>query len=163
MKTFTIAEVAKATGVNKQTVRRRARELGIYDQMVPKDARGTMVMTAEQASMLSDAVMKAAPEQMSTIGEEADKERAQAMHDALVESLRETIDALKDNVEDLRVQVERVTSEKDAEIEKLRDENRRLERELARVRDYARQLEHAHWWEKRRVISAFALLPAASE
>ena len=63
MKTFTIAEVAKATGVNKQTVRRRARELGIYDQMVPKDARGTMVMTAEQASMLSDAVMKAAPEQ----------------------------------------------------------------------------------------------------
>lgn len=163
MKTFTIADVAKATGVNKQTVRRRARELGIYDEMAPRDARGTMVMTAEQASILSDAVTKAVPEAMGAISEAAGQERAQEMRDAYVSALKDTIAAKDALVEDLRGQVERLRMEKDAEVAALTEQLAKKEAEFRRLQDYARKLEHAHWWEKRGIINAFGALPPASE
>ena len=169
MKTFTIADVAAATGVNKQTVRRRARELGIYDEMKVTDARGTMVMTAEQASILSDAVMKAVPSAIETIDEASSAEKAAEMGSAVVDALRETmkvkdalIEAQRSQIEELRSERDRILADADADAEAAREEIGRLNMEVQRLRDYARKLEHAHWWEKRGIINAFGVLPAAS-
>ena len=161
--TFTLADVAKATGVNKQTVRRRARELGIYDEMKPLDGRGTMVMTAEQASILSDAVVKANPEAVGAIADAADQERTNEMHNALVDALNGTIETQKGLIENLQSQVEQARLDYSAKVSGLEEEIEKLRKENQRLREYAHRLEHAHWWEKRGIINAYGFLPAPSE
>lgn len=119
MKRYTIADVAKLTGVGKQTVRRRAKEIGLYDKMQAIDARGTMSMTSEQAAVLADAVMKSSPEGIAEVASRAKQDDLMVMHDAVVEALRETIrtkdeliDALRTRIDTLEEEVEWLRSER---------------------------------------------------
>jgi polyhydroxyalkanoate synthesis regulator phasin len=119
MKRYTIADVAKVTGVGKQTVRRRAKEIGLYDRMQVIDARGTMSMTSEQAAVLADAVMKSSPEGIAEVAARAKQDDLMIMHDAVVDALRETIrakdeliDALRTRIDTLEEEAERLRSER---------------------------------------------------
>lgn len=159
---ITIADVATATGVTKPTVKKKAIDLGIYEQMSVIDARGRRAMTAEQASILTHAIMQTVPEQMDLLTEEKEiQENAQL---ALIEALREQIKMQKDMLDEQKITIQALQQTIDAmnnSLESRQAEIDRLHAELARAHSGFAELAAAHWWQKRAVVAQYAL-PAAS-
>lgn len=158
MSTYTIKDISDLTGVSKGTIKRRAQELGIYDSMRTIGGRGTKVMTAEQAEMLTDAVQRANPhaQRQVDVTMEAIKTDAEIL-------LREQIDILKARCAELQSSINAERTDRQAEREGYQERIRRLESDLHYAQACVSELAAAPWWRKRSIIARYALPPATSD
>lgn len=156
---ITIADVAAATGVTKPTVKKKAIDLGIYEKMSVIDARGRRVMTAEQASMLTHAIMQTVPDLHP---EQKEVQKSAQME--LIEALREQIKMQKEMIDEQKITIQALQQTVDAmnsSLESRQIEIDKLHAELARAHSGFAELAAAHWWQKRAVVAQYAL-PAAN-
>lgn len=165
---FTLNDIAQATGVRKPTVVRRAKELGIYDDLKVVDGRGKLALTAEQASILTDALQKANPEGLMSIKNESERFEAEQINTQMIDQLnmmienqQSLIETQKLTIEQLQRTIESLSDSRDAELERLHERIKALEIELKQSQSCVQELAACHWWEKRSVVTRYAL-PAAS-
>lgn len=166
---FTLNDIANATGVRKPTVVRRAKELGIYDQLKVVDGRGKLALTAEQASILTDALQKANPEGLMSIKNESERFEAEQINTTMVEQLntmisnqQSLIDTQKITIEQLQRTIENLSESRDNELERLHERIKALEIQLKQSQSCVQELAACHWWEKRGIVTRYAL-PAPQE
>lgn len=166
---FTLNDIANATGVRKPTVVRRAKELGIYDQLKVVDGRGKLALTAEQASILTDALSKANPEGLASIKNENERYEVEQINSTMIEQLNQMItnqqsliETQKLTIEQLQRTIENLSESRDGELERLHERIKSLEIQLKQSQACVQELAACHWWEKRGIVTRYAL-PAPAE
>ena len=143
-----IRQIADGLGVSKSYITKLVHEL---------DPDGEHQTTGSRGMIEADAWLA------SAVAAEASRRKAAlAAHDEALGVAAAAVSEAADAVAALRA----VSAEKDARIVDLKAQVASLgeqladrDAEVARLRDYARRLEHAHWWQKRSVIESFGLLP----
>ena len=151
-----IRQIADGLGVSKSYITKLVHEL---------DPDGEHQTTGSRGMIEADAWLA------SAVAAEASRRKAAlAAHDEALgvaaAAVSEAADAVASRYEAEVAALRAVSAEKDARIVDLKAQVASLgaqladrDAEVARLRDYARRLEHAHWWQKRSVIESFGLLP----
>ena len=147
-----IRQIADGLGVSKSYITKLVHEL---------DPDGEHQTTGSRGMIEADAWLA------SAVAAEASRRKAAlAAHDEALGVAAAAVSEAADAVASRYAALRAVSAEKDARIVDLKAQVASLgeqladrDAEVARLRDYARRLEHAHWWQKRSVIESFGLLP----
>ena len=154
---FTIDDIAKQTGVSKETVRNQLKEMGLYNDLAVKDNRGTRTLTPEQASAVSHALVKAYPAGLKAIQSEAERAERENLSARMIEVMQQTIDNQQGIIDNQKETIESLTRS----LEQARADNAEAARKVERLQAAVAELSACHWWEKKSVVAKYALPPAS--